>query len=322
MSNYLPCELHTHTYHSDGSMSPKKLIKQSIKRGYKGIGITDHNTCTSYDEINIYAENTDLVILKGIEWTTFWGHFTVFGLKNQIDWREITLNNIDEIIQEANSQGAIVNIAHPKRMGAPFCAGCYMEYPIKQFENITCFEIWSSASPHKERHNLLAVNWFYQLLDEGHKLTAIYGYDWHQEDEGCCYATTFVGGEPSNDKEVIKSLKMGDTFVSIGLIISLKINGEQIPFGCNIEEGCHSLSLEIKEFDKEFCTKFKVKPQKILIKGSAVKETFISIEEANDFSLEVTQGYFVIEILGEIEGEKENNLLFTSPIYVERRIRK
>lgn len=35
-------DFHTHTFHSDGSLSPMELVRRAVVRGYIAIGITDH----------------------------------------------------------------------------------------------------------------------------------------------------------------------------------------------------------------------------------------------------------------------------------------
>lgn len=35
-------DVHTHTFHSDGSLSPMELVRRAVVNGYSAIGITDH----------------------------------------------------------------------------------------------------------------------------------------------------------------------------------------------------------------------------------------------------------------------------------------
>jgi len=316
VSSYQPYELHCHTYHSDGQMSPEQLLKSAIKRGYKGIGLSDHNTFSATDEVIELSKKLDIVILKGIEWTTFWGHLTAFNTEGIVDWRDINYNNINAIIEKACKAGAIISVAHPKRMGAPYCAGCHMDFPISKFEYITCFEIWSEPSPQKAATNKIALAWYDELLAKGYRLTAVYGYDWHSEDRDKCYGATYIGSSKTED-QVLSALKKGDTFTSIGLSIDLSIDGKCLPFGSEISKGNHSFAVKIGKDNETLCEKYQIRPKKLVIKGTALKQRVFDIDEIISFNLDLNEGYFRIEALGNIDNEKDMPLLFTSPIYIK-----
>ena len=49
--------LHCHSYHSDGSLSPVELIKNASKLGLKHFAITDHHSIDSYHPIIDWIEN-------------------------------------------------------------------------------------------------------------------------------------------------------------------------------------------------------------------------------------------------------------------------
>lgn len=298
-------------------MSPERLIAEAIKRGYAGIGITDHNTTSAFNEIIDFEQKSDIVILKGIEWTTFFGHITVFNEKNPIDWRKITQDNINETLNNACHDGAVITIAHPKRMGAPHCAGCYFDYKINDYSSITCFEVFSQSQPHKEESNLLAIKKYDEIMSQGYKLTAVYGYDWHTPDKDLCYATTYIGCKEKKQTDIFSSLKKGDTFVSLGLLIKVKVNDRELAFGEEVLQGETKFDLKVEK-EITYCERFNVLPRKIIFKGSALDEEIsYPITEQNIISLKLKAGYIRIEVEGEIEQEKEKTLLFTSPFYVK-----
>jgi hypothetical protein len=59
-------DLHTHTNHSDGTFSPKKLLTEAKKKGLKAIAITDHDTLSGFKEILNY-KITEIEVIPGIE---------------------------------------------------------------------------------------------------------------------------------------------------------------------------------------------------------------------------------------------------------------
>ena len=70
---YIAAELHCHTLHSDGKLTVQELIDELKRNQIKATTITDHNTSSAYFE-SAYCQEEELCILKGVEWTTFYGH--------------------------------------------------------------------------------------------------------------------------------------------------------------------------------------------------------------------------------------------------------
>ena len=186
--------MHCHTVASDGDMQPEELVQNAIKRGYKAICLTDHNTVSNVEETKKYGDKYGLVVAGGIEWTTFWGHLTVIGGNSDVNWMDITPQNINGLIVRAREQGDIVTLAHPKRIGSPICVGCHNRLPITNWDYLTSYEVWSHYNPSVSPANIAAKREWISLLDKGYKLCALYGYDWHAPDEGApCYAYTYLG---------------------------------------------------------------------------------------------------------------------------------
>ena len=127
---YVKCELHTHTLWSDGTMTPEELVENAVRRGYRAIASTDHNTWFAYPRIKAAADRAGLVAVKGIEWTTFYGHLTVLGGNSPVDWRDVGPTNIDEKILEARASGDAVVLCHPARIGGQICCGCHNDFDI------------------------------------------------------------------------------------------------------------------------------------------------------------------------------------------------
>lgn len=72
-------DLHTHTFFSDGDLSPAELITRAVNKGYKAIALTDHcdysnyktviesiiKVCNEFNQSKFY----DIICLPGIELT-------------------------------------------------------------------------------------------------------------------------------------------------------------------------------------------------------------------------------------------------------------
>lgn len=60
-------DLHTHTYESDGTLSPRELIDAAVEARLESLGITDHDTFIGYDAALPYARERGLDVVCGIE---------------------------------------------------------------------------------------------------------------------------------------------------------------------------------------------------------------------------------------------------------------
>ena len=64
------CDLHTHSYYSDGSDSPSELIDMALSIGLSAIALCDHNTTKGLSEFMSAAEGRNILAIRGIELTS------------------------------------------------------------------------------------------------------------------------------------------------------------------------------------------------------------------------------------------------------------
>jgi len=320
MIKYYPFELHTHTIHSDGRMSPKALVSAAKERGLSGIAITDHNTTSGVSEVVKIGKEEGLVVIRGIEWTTYHGHLTVLGGNSGVNWRDITLNNINDKIKEAVSSGDIVNIAHAKRMGSPICTGCYMEYDIDK-SLISGYEVWSNPRPYFNKTNSNALDEYDEICKSGYKTACLYGDDWHDiKSNKKQYAVTYLGIDGElNAENAVDAIRKRRTFISTGIKANIVINTEMGTYqiGETIREDIININ-GIVDYSNDYCISRRVIPKNVVIYGNAAERRSYKVEDniINITDLRIKKGYLRLAIEGEIEGE-EAELLLTSPIYKE-----
>ncbi|MBI4783584.1 MAG: PHP domain-containing protein [Oscillatoriophycideae cyanobacterium NC_groundwater_1537_Pr4_S-0.65um_50_18] len=65
-------ELHCHTTHSDGTLTPAQLVEAAIEAGVRVLAITDHDTVSGWDEAFASAEHRPIEIVPGLELSTVW----------------------------------------------------------------------------------------------------------------------------------------------------------------------------------------------------------------------------------------------------------
>jgi predicted metal-dependent phosphoesterase TrpH len=60
-------DLHTHTYHSDGTRSPKEVLDVAKAHGIEVVAISDHDNLAAYFEIKSYADERGITLVPAIE---------------------------------------------------------------------------------------------------------------------------------------------------------------------------------------------------------------------------------------------------------------
>lgn len=60
-------DLHTHTYHSDGTRSPKEVVDVALEHGLDILAISDHDNLAAYFEIRSYADERGVTLIPGME---------------------------------------------------------------------------------------------------------------------------------------------------------------------------------------------------------------------------------------------------------------
>ncbi len=63
-------DLHVHSTKSDGTLSPTELVEYAVKKGLAAIALTDHDTVDGIDEALAAAENKNITVIPGIEFSS------------------------------------------------------------------------------------------------------------------------------------------------------------------------------------------------------------------------------------------------------------
>jgi len=186
----LKIDLHVHTQYSyDGLITPKELVFYAKRRGLDGVAITDHDRIDGALRI---AEETDFLIIPGIEISTLNGHVIGLNLQEQIS-RGMTVDETVDKIHEANG---IALACHP----STYFKGSLRESHITS--NFDAIEVINaSALPFKYsvKHN--------KRLASCLSISQVAGSDAHYAPE-IGYAYTVVDAQSEVD-EIIKAIKKG-----------------------------------------------------------------------------------------------------------------
>ncbi|MDE6659431.1 MAG: CehA/McbA family metallohydrolase [Eubacterium sp.] len=318
MMNYIPCELHCHTIHSDGDFTPETLQQAAVVNELSLIALTDHNTLSGTKELN----GNIIPFVKGIEWTTYFGHMLVLGAKEFVDWRDAVPNNIDEKIEAVRKTGATVGVAHPFQCGSPICTGGRWEFNVSKWENVNYIEIWHEAFHDGNTENDRAFAFWTSLLDKGYHLAASYGKDWHRpQNEKDLFGCTYLGIDGEiNEENAVKAIKDGRMIVSIGAKISFSVlqNNNVYNIGETFSGGIAQFDFNC-DFDarKNHCGNKKIAYQTIKIVTNG-NETVCDVDKnTKSIQIELQKNHWYrAELWGTIDG-KEQPLAVTSPVYVK-----
>ena len=313
---YIPCELHCHTIHSDGDFTPKSLQQAAKENELSLIALTDHNTFSGAKELN-----GDIIpFIKGIEWTTYFGHMLVLGAKSFVDWRDAVPDNIDDKIEAVKKAGGTVGVAHPFQCGSPICTGGRWEFNVTKWENVNYIEIWHEAFHDGNTENDRALAFWTSLLDQGYRLAASYGKDWHRpQKKDILFGCTYLGidGEV-NEENALHAIKSGRMTVSVGAEFSFAVlqNHAVYHIGETLSDGAARFDFNCN-FDtrKKYCGNKNIEYQAIRIVTNG-NETVCEADK-NTKRIEIVlqkKHWYRAELWGEIDGV-EQPLAITSPVY-------
>lgn len=324
MINYKAFEMHTHTIHSDGDFTLHELCANAKKYQLNGIALTDHNTVSGWQELEAAPDSFAVPIIKGIEWTTFFGHMVVLGAKTFVDWRYALPDTIDESIKQIKAADGIVGIAHPFELGSPMCTGCHWDFHINHWENVNYIEVWSKSFPTKQFDNNLAYPMWFDLLNRGFHLAATAGRDWHSEGaDKELAAVTYIGIEDAviSSDAACQAIRKGRVYVTLGPTISLTLHKDNRDYSLGDTISMGNCACEIKidqNVRTAFWKPFGVIPEHIdiIANGKVVQSTILGKKDVFHFNLNLEPGWMIMEVTGKVLDENEKKIAFTSPIYV------
>jgi predicted metal-dependent phosphoesterase TrpH len=170
--------MHSHSVSSDDSRATVeqyvKWIQVLRKRGHTvdGIVLTEHRKFDFDKDYSDLASQYDVLILKGSELDTRYGHFLVYGvtqaLTQAIDFGDVRMD-ARALMQAARQHDAIALPAHPGRFGIGLT-----DYIAKgeTFDDVTIVEQFNGGSRPGENERA-------DELCESHNLLGIGGSDAH-----------------------------------------------------------------------------------------------------------------------------------------------
>lgn len=324
--NYYGIELHSHTRHSDGDFETHQLVEEAVAFGYDILTITDHNTTAPYQEW--VAERSSIpqekiVILPGIEWTTYFGHMLVIGCQELVDWRDAKIDTIDQSLIEIKKHQGIVGVAHPYAVGSPMCTGCHWDFEIQDWSLVDFIEVWNRTKPDESYASEQAYYLWLEQLKQGHRIACSAGRDWHREEgQADNIALTYIGLDTLTETEILKSLKQGNFYITLGprMVLTISQNQQVYYMGDQLTQEDAVVQVEIQEIIPEKLTKFGFEVTELHVFLNETRIHVSSLEpEQTKISLPVSleKGYLRIECFGNSKGQKNRRLVLSNPFYIQ-----
>ena len=84
-------DLHSHSYYSDGFLSPKALITLAKEQACDMLCLSDHDTTSGLDQAQLSAKQLDIKLIHGVEISALWQNQTIHIVGLNIDKNNSTL---------------------------------------------------------------------------------------------------------------------------------------------------------------------------------------------------------------------------------------
>ena len=114
-----PCDLHLHSYYSDGTMSPEELVSYAATLGLAGVSITDHDTIDGQEEALDAGRRCNVEVLTGAEFSIEEDAQSIHILGYLFDHRERRLAESVRALAEARVRRARLIVQKLAENGAP-----------------------------------------------------------------------------------------------------------------------------------------------------------------------------------------------------------
>lgn len=109
-------ELHTHTVHSDGVLTPEQLVEAAVEAGLCALAVTDHDTLGAIPAARAAATDRDLELIAGIEFSSAWGDVDLHLLGLFVDETDPGIRRAAERYHEVRRERARNMLAALERL--------------------------------------------------------------------------------------------------------------------------------------------------------------------------------------------------------------
>ena len=260
-------DFHTHTGHSDGfgckdtegKRTPCQVYqnaKVAHDAGLDFVGIADHNTVSHYQDIRtLQPIYPDLLLIRGQEVTTFFGHVNAYGSGVPVNFKiGYEGYNMAQMQEEVAKTGALLSINHPGRKTGAECTGCGWSEESTDYSKLEVMEVINGTEVETA---ISGIPVWDGLLNEGYRIIGIGGSDDHNA-KTIGIPTTMVFAEALSEQGLLAAVREGKVYIRTQGNDSPEIEfwatsrdkkwemGEVIPTS-DLEEGTLTVHLKIED---------------------------------------------------------------------------
>jgi 3',5'-nucleoside bisphosphate phosphatase len=115
-------DLHTHTYHSDGTRSPKEVLDVALAHGIEVVAISDHDNLAAYFEIKPYADERGITLVPAIELSCGFEGIDVHVLAYAFDAHDERIEQRLRSFRETRQRRGYAIVERLRDLGVPISA--------------------------------------------------------------------------------------------------------------------------------------------------------------------------------------------------------
>jgi hypothetical protein len=232
-------DLHMHTCHSDGTVASQsgarrvpgpvyRTVEAAAAKGVDFIAVTDHNAVSHHHSLRELQPYFDrLLLIPGVEITTFCGHMGVLGAVGFVEFRLTSrhLPGVNDLLDAVERQHGLFAINHPALPSNEFCMGCGWTAQGTDYGRVPAVEVVNGGAAAAQGGTadgpFSGVPFWEARLNEGRRMTAIGGSDNHKPDEDPVKApavgspTTVVWADELSERAILDAIRAGRVFVDV-----------------------------------------------------------------------------------------------------------
>lgn len=305
-SGWYKGELHCHSYHSDGDSDPLDVVRRAESLDLDFLAITDHNVLSH--QVTLANAVTRLMLIPGMEVTTYHGHWNIWGAGDWIDFRILSEADMQTAVNAALSQGYLVSCNHPRPFGPDW------EYPA--VEGFHCTEVWNGPW---EIMNDVALDYWESRLKAGKRTAVVGGSDshFHKQEHIAQLATPttyiFCADTPS-PAALLAGLRAGHAFISESPQgAQIYLSAGDIIMGDTITANTDALSFHLR-----VCNAVEKRLQLRTSQGLAHEFLIHHTEWEQCVELDIRQAAYVRAQVVSGDADDLRIHALTNPIYLQR----
>jgi predicted metal-dependent phosphoesterase TrpH len=119
MNSISSCDLHIHSYYSDGAMSPAAIVRAAADAGLSGVSIVDHDTAAGQEEAIEAGGALGVDIITGIEFSVKEEEFDIHILGYCIGLSDVRLAAVLGDLERGRAERAEKIVGKLQALGVP-----------------------------------------------------------------------------------------------------------------------------------------------------------------------------------------------------------